>query len=75
MQMYGELEVQFQAFLNLVLIMVTGKLHTPTALSPRKDPSFSIGSVTSCTVDPVCKGWLIEKSILLPGIDARSSTL
>jgi len=74
MQIYGELEVQFQALLTSVEIMVTGKLHTPTGLSPRKDPYFPVGSVTSEAVDPVWKGWCIEKSILLPGIDARSST-
>jgi len=45
MEVYGELEVQFQALLTSVQIMVT-----PTALSPRKDPPFShwIGGQLGC---------------------------
>ena len=46
MQVYGELKVQFQAHLTAVQIMVRGKLYMPTASSPRKNPSFPVGSVT-----------------------------
>jgi hypothetical protein len=71
MQIFGELELQFQALLTSVEIMVKGKLYTLTALSLKMNPSFShwIGDQLGCRS---CLEEVAHRKINSPAGDRRS---
>jgi len=56
---------------------MSGKLHGPAALTPWKEPPVPLGQKTGWAPEPVWVRWSSEKitSLLLPGIERRSSSL
>jgi len=57
MKTYGEVHVQFHAFLTLTLIEISGQLHTPATSPSGKELLIPIGQEAGWAPEPVWTQW------------------
>jgi hypothetical protein len=72
MKAYGGVGVLIHVFFPSALVEVSGQLHAPAALSPRKGPQVPIEQEAGWAPEPI---WTWRKFLPLPGLELQPQLL